>query len=114
MVPFSNGRHEGANPSSRVIIFPGLESQTLVVDQLYYFKLGISVPNLKTCISGDRSHPYRKDQWRLHFHVCDHPSRAGNRYDTFVKDSNPFQIETLNLHSDKERHFFPCFEHFLA
>ena len=31
--------------------------------------------------SGDRSHPYRKDRWQLHFYFCDHPSRAKNRYD---------------------------------
>ena len=67
MVPFPNGRRKGANPSSRVIVLPSLESQTFVVDQLCHFELGILVPNLKTCISGDRSHLYRKDRWRLHF-----------------------------------------------
>ena len=67
MVPFSNWRCEGANLSSRVIVFPSLKSQTFVVDQLCGFKLGILVPNLKTCIPDDRSHPYRKDRWQLHF-----------------------------------------------
>ena len=67
LVPFPNGRREGANPSSRVIVLSSLESQTFVVDQLRRFKLGISIPNLKTCIPGDRSHPYRKDRWWLHF-----------------------------------------------
>ena len=66
LVPFSNERREGANLSLRVIVLPNLESQTFVVDQLCCFKLGISVPNLKTCIPGDRSHPYRKDLRRLH------------------------------------------------
>ena len=80
-MPFSNGRREGANPSSRVIVLPSLESQTFVVDQLCCFKLGISIPNLKTCIPGDQSHTYRKDLWRLHFNFYGHPSRAGNRYD---------------------------------
>ena len=67
MVPFSNGRRKGANPSSRVIVFSSLESQTFFVDQLCCFKLGISISSLKTCIPSDRSHPYRKDRWRLHF-----------------------------------------------
>ena len=65
-MPFSNGRREGANLFSRVIVLPILESQTFVVDQLCCFKLGISVPNLKTCIPSDRSHPYKKNRWRLH------------------------------------------------
>ena len=47
--------------------------------QLCRFKLGISIPNLKTCLPSDRSHPYRKDRWRLHFY--DPSSRAENRYD---------------------------------
>ena len=67
MVSFSNGRREGANPSSRVIVLPSLESQTFVVDQLCRFKLGISVPGLETRVPDDRSHLYRKDRWRLHF-----------------------------------------------
>ena len=46
-------------------------------------KLGILIPSLRICIPGDRSHPYKKDRWRLHFYVCDHPSRAENRYDTY-------------------------------
>ena len=29
---FLNGRREGANPSSRVIVLPNLESQNFVVD----------------------------------------------------------------------------------
>ena len=45
------------------------------------FKLGILAPSLETRVSGDRSHPYRKDRWRLHFYVCGHPSQAKNRYD---------------------------------
>ena len=51
MVPFSNGRREGANPSSRVIVLLSLKSQTFVVDQLCYFKLGISVPSLRTRVT---------------------------------------------------------------
>ena len=31
------------------------------------FKLGISIPSLETRVPGDRSHPYRKNRWRLHF-----------------------------------------------
>ena len=38
LVPFSNGRREGANLSSRVIVLPSLESQTFVMGQLYCFK----------------------------------------------------------------------------
>ena len=67
MVPFSNGHREGVNPFSRVIVLPDLKSLTIHVDQSFCFKLGISVPSLRTCIPGDRSHPYRKDRWRLHF-----------------------------------------------
>ena len=44
------------------------------------FKLGFSVPSLRTRIPSGRSHPYRKDRWRLHY-FCGHPSRAGNSYD---------------------------------
>ena len=32
----------------------------------------------------------------------------------FVEDSNLFQTETSDLHSDKEMHFCPCFKIFLA
>ena len=31
------------------------------------FKLGISIPSLRTRITGGRSRPYRKDRWRFHF-----------------------------------------------
>ena len=34
---------------------------------VHVLKIGIEIPNLRTCIPGDRSHPYRKDRWRLHF-----------------------------------------------
>ena len=37
------------------------------VDQSICLELGLSNPNLKTCLSGDRSHPYRKDRWWLHY-----------------------------------------------
>ena len=43
----------------------------------HILKPGIEIPNLRTCISGDRSHPYRKDRWRLHFYFRGHPSRSG-------------------------------------
>ena len=66
IVPFSNGRREGANPSSRVIVLPNQEFLNHFVDQLCCLKLGISVPSLRTCIPGDRSHSYRKDRSRLH------------------------------------------------
>ena len=99
-----NGRCEGANPSSRVIVLPSLESQTFVVDPLCCFKLGILVPNLNTCIPGDRSHPYRKYRWRLHFIFVVIPVVAGNRYDNntyrfyIMKTKNimnPLQISRL-------------------
>ena len=50
--------------------------------QLCCFKLGISIPNLKTCIPGDRSHPYRGDS----IHFCGLSSRAKNRYDISETD----------------------------
>ena len=55
MVPFSNGR--------------------------VCVKLGISIPDLETRVSGDRSHPYRKDRWRLHFSFVVIQVVTGNRYD---------------------------------
>ena len=68
MVPFPNGRREGANPSSRVNVPPDLEFLNhFFADQSVYFKLGLQTPSLRTCIPGDRSHLYRKDRWRLHF-----------------------------------------------
>ena len=84
LVSFSNERREGANPFSRVIVLPNLEFSNQLHRQLYYFKLGISIPGLKICISGDRSHPYKKDRWRLHFYFCGCPSRAKNRYDSLA------------------------------
>ena len=57
----------------RVLIFPHVQSssqtqnsQTNFVDHLCCFKLRISVPSLRICTSGDRSHLYRKDRWRLY------------------------------------------------
>ena len=54
------------------------------VDQSICLELGFSNPSLKTCLSGDRSHPYRKDRWRLHCIICVLPSRTGNRYDSLA------------------------------
>ena len=65
-MPFSNGRREGANPSSRVIVLPDQEFPNHFADQLCCLKLGISIPSLRTCILGDWSHQYRKYRWRLH------------------------------------------------
>ena len=98
MVPFLNGRREGANPSSRVIVLSSLESQTCFVDQLYYFKLGISIPSLKICIPGHRSHPYRKDRWRLHLYFCGPPSRAGNRYDSLATPLETSRVRPILCH----------------
>ena len=86
MVPFSNGRHEGANPSSRVIVFPSLESQTFVVDQLYCFRLGVSIPNLKIYISRVTDHTRTEKIGGDFIYLCCHPNRAGNRYDIHKKD----------------------------
>ena len=61
MVPFLNGRREGANPSSRVIVPPDLEFPN------QFCWLVILISSLRTCTPGDRSHSYRKDRWRLHF-----------------------------------------------
>ena len=85
MVPFSNGRCEGANLSSHVTELPNLEFSNqfrrLVIS---CFKLGISIPSLRSCLPGDRQQSYRKDRWRLHCYFCGHPSRAGNRYYKFI------------------------------
>ena len=68
MVPFSNGRREGANPFSHVTELPDFRIlKTNFVDQLCCFKLGISISSSRTHVSDDRSHPYRKDRWRIHF-----------------------------------------------
>ena len=89
LVPFSNGRCEGANPSSHVTELPDFRIlKTIFVDQLCCFKLGISIPNLRTCAPGDRSHPYRKDRWRLHFIFVVFQVVAGNRFD---KDNQEIQ-----------------------
>ena len=91
LVPFLNERRKGANPSLRVTELPDFRFlKTIFVDQLCCFKLGISIPSLRTHVSDDRSHEYRKDRWRLHFYVCGHPSRAGNHYDTY----NIHEVET--------------------
>ena len=46
---------------------PGLRiSRSISQTSQFVFELGISVPSLRTCISSDRSHPYREDRWRLH------------------------------------------------
>ena len=37
---FCNGRREGANPSSRIIVPPSLESQVCFADQTICFELG--------------------------------------------------------------------------
>ena len=95
LVPFSSGRREGANLSSLVIVLPNLEFLNHFVDQLCYFKLGILIPSLRTYAPGDRSHPYRKDRWRLHFYFCDLPSRAGNRYDNYHQLSFGFEMQKL-------------------
>ena len=98
LVPFSNGRREGANPSSRVIVLSSLESQTFVVDQLCCFKLGISIPSLRTCIPGDRSHPYRKDRWRLHFIFVVFQVVAGNRYDSLATPLGNQRVRPILSH----------------
>ena len=78
MVPFSNGRCEGANPSSHVIELPDFRfSIQFCRPVVSLFWLGISVPNLETRVPGDRSHPYKKDRWRFHFNFCGLPSRGG-------------------------------------
>ena len=59
-----------------VIVLPDQEFPNHFVDQLCRLKLGISVLSLETRVAGDRSHPYKKDQWRLHFYVCGLPSRG--------------------------------------
>ena len=63
---FQNGRREGTNPSSRVIESPSLESQVCFADQSTRFELGFWNPSLESCLSGDRSHLYRKDRCQLH------------------------------------------------
>ena len=44
-----NGRREGANPSSHVTEFPDFRILKPFVDQSCHFKLGISIPSLRTC-----------------------------------------------------------------
>ena len=77
LVPFSNGRREGANPSSRVIVLPSLEFSNHFVEQLYCLKLGISVPSLKTCVPGDRSPRTEKIGGDSILIFGSHPSRGG-------------------------------------
>ena len=78
MVPFSNGRREGTNPSSHVIELSDFRIlKTIFVDQSCCFKLGISILGFKIRIPGDRSHPYRKNRWRLHINFCGHPNHSG-------------------------------------
>ena len=96
LVPFSNGRRESANPSSRVIVLPDSKFSNISQTSHVVFLLGISVPSLRTWISGDRSHPYRKDRWRLHFYVCGLPSRAGNSYDSLATPLGIQRVEPLN------------------
>ena len=113
MVPFPNGRCEGVNPSSRVIVLPNLESQTCFVNQLYCFKLGILVPSLKTCIPGNRSHPYRKDRWRLHFNFV---VIQVERETVMTKITNTFNLyfkETSNLKEGEENRTM-AFNHILT
>ncbi|XWS67063.1 hypothetical protein CRYUN_Cryun05aG0254300 [Craigia yunnanensis] len=40
------------------------------------------VKRMEPSKAGDRSHPYRKDRWRLHFYVHGQPSRAEYRYNS--------------------------------
>ena len=84
MVPFSNERFEGVNPSSHVTALSDLELPNRFRRAVMLFKLEISIPSLRTRTLGDRSHPYRKDRWRLHFYFCGHPCRAENRYDSLA------------------------------
>ena len=62
---FQNGRREGANPSSRITESLILESRVYFVDQSTHFELGFWDLSLEPCLSGDQSHPYKKDRWRL-------------------------------------------------
>ena len=50
LVPFSNGRREGANPSSRVTELPDFRILKPFVDQSF-FLLGISIPSLRTRVT---------------------------------------------------------------
>ena len=84
MVPFSNGRREGANLFSRVIVLLSLESQTFVVDQLRYFKLGISIPSLRTHTSRVTDHTrIEKIGGDSILFLVVLQVVAGNRYDSY-------------------------------
>ena len=66
MVLCLNGYRKSANFFSCIIVPLNLE----FLDQYcrpvnLFFELGISISNLRTRVLGDRSHPYRKDRWRL-------------------------------------------------
>ena len=99
MVSFSNGRREGSNLSSHVTELPDFRIlKPIFVDQLCCFKLGISILSLRTRISGDRSHSYRKDRWRLHFYFCGLPSRAGSHYDSLVTPLGILRVRPILCH----------------
>ena len=85
----SNGRCEGANPSSHVTALPNPEFPNHFRRPVMLFKLGISIPNLRTCATDDRSHLYRKDRWQLLFILMVIQVVAGNRYDNeFLKETD--------------------------
>ena len=101
MVPFSNGRRESANPSSRVIVLPSLESQIFVVDQSCCFKLGIPIPNQEQASRvTDHTRTEKIGGDSILFLVVLQVV-AGNRYDIphfSAFGTNPYSIDLTNLY----------------
>ena len=104
MVPFSNKHREVANPTSRVIVSSDLEFSNQYCRPVnIVFKLGISIPSLRTRIPGDPSHSYRKDRWRIHLFFWS-SKLSGNYYDKVVQLA--LRVEKLTSERISRRNFF--------
>ena len=79
------------------------------MDRSFCFKLGISIPSLKTCILGGRSHCTEKISGDS-IYFCGHPSQARNHYDTSKSQYWPQIVPSASENFHKlPLNFLRCF-----
>ena len=59
------------------------------------FKLGISIPSLRICLPGARSHPYRKGRWRLHLFLWSSKSSGKPLWHRYLHHSHITDNHTI-------------------
>ena len=98
LVPFSNGRREGANPSSRVTVLQDLEflnqSRRPVNLCLNQGFRSLVQKHVSRVINHTRTEKIGGDS----IYFCGHPSRAGNRYDSLATPLGSQRVKPIFCH----------------